>query len=47
MSAKFVLTAIACVCWFFAAIPYEPMRPWSTNVGWLGMLFFGLSFIVS
>jgi hypothetical protein len=44
MSAVLILMVVAIVCWFLAAIPL----PWANPVqlGWLGMFFAGLSFVI-
>lgn len=43
MSAVTILMIVALVCFFLAAIPW-PSNP--VNVGWLGMFFAALSFLI-
>jgi hypothetical protein len=49
MQAVFVLRIIACICLFFASFGglFEPARPYAGNIGWAGLFFFVLSFMVT
>jgi hypothetical protein len=44
MSAVFILMIIAVICWFLAAIPFPQTQPF--QLGWLGLFFAGLSFLL-
>lgn len=47
MEAKFVLTIIATVCWFFAAFPMpDPWKGYHGNLVAAGLFFFGLSLVL-
>ncbi len=43
MTAFTILLIVALICWFIAAVPI-PTGP--VQVGWLGMFFAGLAFLI-
>lgn len=43
MSTVTILLVLAIICWFIAAVPI-PTGP--VSVGWLGMVFWGVSMLV-
>jgi hypothetical protein len=46
INAHVLLLIVAVICWFAAAVIGFANRPYAPHVGWLGMFFAGLSFLV-